>query len=281
VSWWYAPPTTPAEAATASATIAEILAWADAYHVRVGSWPSAYSGPIAEAPPGTNWKLVDNGLRYGSRGLPGKSSLAQLLAEHRGHRNIMALPRLTVALILRWADAWRRRTGGWPLIESGPIPEATDGDTWKDIDTALRMGLRGLRPGRSLPPLLARRRGVRNLPGTPPLTVDPILEWADAHHRATGRWPRLDSGPVIGQPGETWNAVQSALCIGARGLPGGSSLAQLLQEHRGVRNKSRLPGLTVKQVLAWADAHHRRTGAGSIELNSKRKGSNDGDCHEW
>jgi hypothetical protein len=237
-----------------------VLTWTDAHRDRTGSWPNAFSGVIPEAPLGTNWRQVDNALRYGLRGPHGRSSLAQLLAEHRGHRNIMALPRLTVALILRWADAWHRRTGEWPLIHSGPIPDATAGDTWKDIDTALRQGLRGLRSGRSLPQVLAQRRGVRYLHSTPPLTVETILAWAGSHHVTTGRWPRVDSGPVAGQPGETWLAVQSALDQGTRGLPGGSSLAQLLQQRRGVRNKSRLPRLTKRKILAWADAHQRRTG---------------------
>jgi hypothetical protein len=240
-------------------TVAEVLTWTDAHRDRAGSWPNAFSGPIPEAPLGTNWRQVDNALRYGHRGLPDGCSLAQLLAEHRGHRNIMALPGLTVARVLRWADAWHRRTGAWPIAASGPIPEAP-GDTWHTVNIALREGLRGLRGRRSLPQLLAQRRGVRNLPGTPALTVETILAWAGAHHTATGQWPRLNSGPVIDQPGETWNAVQSALWIGARGLAGGSSLALLLQEHRGVRNKSRLPRLAERRILAWADAHHRRTG---------------------
>jgi hypothetical protein len=115
---------------------------------------------------------------------------------------------------------------GWLASnQSGPIPEATHGDTWKDIDTALRLGLRGLHPGRSLPQLLARSKGARNLPGTPPLTVELILRWADRHKLRTGAWPRINSGPVIGQPGETWAAVQAVLANGARGLRGGSSLA--------------------------------------------------------
>jgi hypothetical protein len=219
-------------------TVAEVLAWADAHRNRTGRWPNAYTGPIPEAPLGTTWKLVDNGLRYGSRGLPGKSSLAKLLAEHRGHRNIGALPRLTVDQILCWADAWHRRTGSWPLIASGPIPEAP-GDTWHTINVALRYGRRGFRGRRSLPQLLARRRGVRNLPGTPPLTVKLIVQWIEEHHRATGRWPHVNAGPVAGQPGETWQAVQSALWIGARGLPGGSSLAKVLRKHFGVVNRYR------------------------------------------
>ncbi len=38
-------------------------------------------------------------------------------------------------------------------------------------------------------------------------------------------------------PGETWAALDQ----GAHGLPGGSSLARLLEEHRGVRNKALWP----------------------------------------
>jgi hypothetical protein len=34
----------------------------------------------------------------------------------------------------------------------------------------------------------------------------------------------------------------------------------LLEQQRGVRNKKHLPPFTVSQVLAWADAHHHRTG---------------------
>jgi hypothetical protein len=54
--------------------------------------------------------------------------------------------------------------------------------------------------------------------------------------------------------------VQAALDNGTRGLRGGSSLAQLLQECRGARNKSNLPRLTEAGILAWADAHYQRTG---------------------
>jgi hypothetical protein len=220
-------------------TVAEVLTWADAHRDRAGRWPNAYSGPIPEAPLGTSWRQVDNGLRYGSRGLPGKSSLAQLLAEHRGHRHVGALPRLTVVAILAWADAWHQRTGEWPVRESGLIPEATAGDMWKDIDNALIHGLRGFRRGQSLPQLLARRAGARNLHTIPRLTIKTILRWIEGHHGATGRWPTVYSGPVAGQPGENWHMVNSALDKGLRGLPGGSSLAKVLRKHFGVVNRYR------------------------------------------
>src|SRR6516165_8847781 len=87
------------------------------------------------------------------------------------------------------------------------------------------------------------------------LTVPLILRWADAHRQRTGSWPHARSGPVDGAPGQTWGAVNRALARGGRGLPGGSSLARLLGESRGRRDRA--PALDAGQILLWADAHFR------------------------
>jgi hypothetical protein len=63
--------------------------------------------------------------------------------------------------------------------------------------------------------------------------VEQILAWADAHHARTGRWPTSASGPVADAPGERWRNIDGALRYGRRGLPGGGSLARLLDRHRG------------------------------------------------
>src|SRR5262249_16467744 len=125
---------------------------------------------------------------------------------------------------------------------------------------ALRTGQRGLPGGTSVARLLAARRGVRTRMYAPPLMRQQILAWARAHRRRTGAWPSARSGPVVEAPGETWRAVDEALRSGQRGPRGGRSLAQLLAHAAGARNRTSLPPLTLKQVLAWADAHHRRTG---------------------
>jgi hypothetical protein len=65
----------------------------------------------------------------------------------------------------------------------------------------------------------------------PPLTVEQILAWADAHHARTGRWPTAASGPVEGAPGEVWAYINTSLARGHRGLPWGSSLSRLLARH--------------------------------------------------
>ncbi len=240
-------------------SVSEVLAWADAHHRRTGEWPRCQSGLVPDGPPGENWRRIDNALRYGLRGLPGGSSLAQVLAQERQARNHLGAASLTEALVLAWADAHHGRTGRWPTHSCGPV-EGAPGETWRGLDLALRAGHRSLPGGSSLARLLARERAARNRKGLAPLTVGQVLAWCDAHRGRTGAWPRHDSGPIAGAPGETWEGVDVALREGLRGLPGGSSLAQVLADGRGARNRAALPRLTEAQVLAWCDSHRGRAG---------------------
>ena len=236
----------------------QILGWADAHHKRTRQWPKLNTGSIPEAK-GESWSSVNSALRRGIRGLTGGSSLAQMLLEKRNVRNHLHLPKLAVEQILAWADTHHAHTGQWPTTKSGLI-EDTAGENWAKISAALVEGLRGLSPGSSLAQLLAQHRGVRNTSAPPSLTIEQILKWAHTHYERTGKWPRQNSGSIPESHGETWTAVELALSRGRRGLLGNSSLAQLLAAHRGLRNKSSLPELTVQQVLLWAHAHHLRVG---------------------
>jgi len=116
------------------------------------------------------------------------------------------------------------------------------------------------------------------------LTIATILGWADAHHAATGRWPTRRSGPIRQAAfSESWAAISQALKKGHRSLPGGQTLAQLLQEHRGLEPRLSAEGalrsarvfqrlraerlkcngrvtLSVERILGWADAHRAATG---------------------
>ncbi len=200
-----------------------VLAWADAHHARHGKWPTCESGKI----PGTdhNWLRIDSWLRHGYRGLPDGSSLARLLAKHRGVRVGRRPPHLSEKRILAWANAYFAAHGKWPTRDSGPIPGTTE--TWGAVVSAVSKGNRGLRRAFPWVQLLARRRGVRNLAGLPPLKEKDIVAWAKAHLKAIGRWPSRDSGPIAQSPGNTWAAIDKALKDAGRGLKGGSSLARL------------------------------------------------------
>jgi hypothetical protein len=179
----------------------------------------------------------------------------------------MRRPKLTHGTILRWAGAYRARTGRWPTNLSGRIPDSP-GDTWNAIDMALRQGLRGLRRGGSLSQLLKRRRGLKRNSWVPPLTERLIVRWARRHCKRTGRWPTVHSGPVAESPGITWGNVHECLRVGWRVLPGGTTLSQLLAPLKAADRPpapdpepSTLPGpaFTVEGILAWADAWHART----------------------
>ena len=239
-------------------TILGILGWADAYEEAAGKWPSKSSGPIATTK-FESWSKVDNALRMGLRGLPGGSSLAMLLADKRGVRNIRNLPQLSAEIILKWADHHFEKTGKWPTRKSGKVLLA-DGENWQAIDVAMTLCARGFTNKTSLAQVLATHRGVRNRKKLPPLSEEHILAWADAHFQRTGSWPTGTGGPIVEAPGETWTAVNVALSHGQRRLPGGSSLPLLLAEKRGARNTWTIPTLSIEQILMWADDYHHRCG---------------------
>ena len=116
------------------------------------------SGKIIDAP-GETWRAVESALRNGRRGLPGGSSLARFLHEHRKKCNPKSKPPLTLKKILAWADAYHEHTGKWPTAKSGPVADAPD-ETWNGIEDALRQAGRGLRRRESLRRLLIRKRDV-------------------------------------------------------------------------------------------------------------------------
>ena len=137
--------------------------------------------------------------------------------------------------------------------------------------------LRGLRVRTSLAKLLKKHRRVERHVRMPPLTVEYILALADEHHRQTGSWPNVNSGPIKGAPGDSWLRIDSALQKGTRGLPGRLTLAKLLMENRGVWRRQYRPRLTKKQILAWADEHHRRHG----QWPTRGSGNVDGQQETW
>lgn len=235
--------------------ISKILEWADRYYADHGRWPNSKSGAID----GTRetWSGVNAALNTGVRGLRGGGSLSRLLAKKRGRRSHLDARPLSHELILKWADAYRSKHGRWPTRYSGEIPGTSD--TWMKVDGALKECLRGLATRTSLAELLANNRSARNRVSLPPLSNTQILAWADAYADRHGELPTAKSGRVEGSA-ETWSGIAAAMRGGMRGLAGDITLAELLSRHRGKRNLSRRPQLTVEQILQWADEFQHRTG---------------------
>jgi hypothetical protein len=237
--------------------VAQILDWADAHYIATGRWPVRSSGPVIVVPD-ENWLNIDQALRVGVRGLPGGDSLVRLLSRTRGACGPAARTPLTEDRIIAWAREYQRAAGQWPDSTSGPVA-GCPGETWAAVNGALRFGRRGLPGGETLYRLLARCCGFRHPTEMPALDVGKILNWADQHRLRTGDWPRPSDGAVVEAPDESWRAIDGALREGRRGLTGGASLARLLADCRGRRNKSCLPTLTTTQILRWAKAYHART----------------------
>lgn len=148
------------------------------------------------------------------------------------------VPPLSEDRILAWARVHHARHGELPNACSGAIGGAV-GETWNGVDRALRKGSRGLSGGSSLLRLLREQLhlAVPPAPKNSRLSVRQILRWADLHHAHFGIWPRWNSGPVRDSPGELWRRIDCALTQGTRGLPGGSSLLELLKAHGRVSQR--------------------------------------------
>ena len=169
-----------------------------------------------------------------------------------------------------------------------------DDEAWSEIDASLRRGRRGLPGGSSLARLLAEERGVTE-GANPEAPAERLRAWeAEQFGKCPPRLLRgsgqgraatirltTRSDPDVGRrpPRRHWPVASTQLrsrarapgaemggCRirasgeGYRGLEGGTTLADVLQEHRGVRNKQNLPRLDVEQILAWADAEREATG---------------------
>jgi glutaredoxin len=89
-------------------------------------------------------------------------------------------------------------------------------------------------PGRRLRPGRPARTETAEAPPHEAPAPDQILEWADAYHARTGRWPRWGSGPVTDAPGcaVTWAMVDRSLRGPASRQRVGSGLGRFLSEHR-------------------------------------------------
>src|SRR5262245_12430504 len=117
-----------------------ILMWCDDHHTRTGNWPNQNAGDVLMTVC-ENWQAIDMALRHGSRGLPGGSSLAKLLARCRGYRNKKGLPRLTEGVIAALADIHHWWTGEWPTRDSGKVSASpVPGETWARLNDALIVG---------------------------------------------------------------------------------------------------------------------------------------------
>ena len=162
---------------------------------------------------------------------------------------------LNLQQVLELADSWSNLKGRWPKRADGYVSEGYS-LTWSQINGWL---LRNEQT--SLANLLLEERAAPHHLARPSLSIDEILDWALVHHSETGHWPTFKSGGVIGNPNESWSAVQSALVSGTRGLIGGSSIEKILFEKFGVIGVRAGRTLTREKVKNLVNQHFNLTGS--------------------
>jgi hypothetical protein len=239
-------------------TTEHIKGWVTAFYDRTGEYPTHLSGEIL----GTNgetWGGVDAAMKTGSRGFDGDYSLARLLEDEFGVRNVKNPPRLTKELIRGWILEHHTKLGNYPTSASGIIAGTND-ETWQAVNLALWIGRRGLPGGSSLAQFLEEEFRVRNRGNLPQLRRTHIRAWIMEWYKNKCKYPTRNDAEIPGSNGETWSGVDDALRTGRRGLLGGTSLAQFLEEEFKVRNRLRSLPLRLNQIKQWSMAWRERTG---------------------
>ena len=244
-------------------TIDLITDWIGQYIEKHRKQPNRNSGSIAFAPEsyeGITWPTVDAALKNGSRGLPGGSSLADLIQEKFGIMNPANLPPLIKDMIVKWVTQHIAKHGEKPLRSSGPVEFATDdyeGITWAAVDSAFKQGSRGLPCGSSLASFIEEEFGIVNPANLVPLTEEMIVQWVTQYIEKSNKKPSRDSGvvdfAVIPYEGITWALIDAALKGGSRGLPEGSSLTKLIEKKFGIRGYHSPPPLPKELIISWVE----------------------------
>jgi hypothetical protein len=100
------------------------------------------------------------------------------------------------------------------------VPEGPAGETWRRVDNALRLGLRGLQRGSSLARLLEQQRGV------------PARRGRRRSARAEQAWRLRQEGLTLAEVGRrlgvSWQSVWQMLHRMARRAQTGSGCGQAL-----------------------------------------------------
>ena len=241
-----------------------IIEKAKEYKEKHNQWPSEYSDEIE----GTKelWSRIDKALYNGFRGLPGGSSLNQLLIKHGLKEKQLDL---TEEWIIEKAKEYQENheDGMLPYLTSGKV-EGTN-ESWRNLSANLKKGHRGLPGGISLPELFIKH-GLKEKQLD--LTEEWIIEKAKEYKKKHEKWPSDSSGEIEGTI-EKWKNIDAALSNGDRGLSEGSSIHKLLVKHKLKIKKKQ--NLTEAIIIKWAKAHKKKHGNWPTQNSGDIKGTED------
>jgi hypothetical protein len=261
----------------AELTEERILGWIRLFHEKEGRWPSCDDRPVWERDaekgwvvvPGKRWGTLDAALRSGAFSLTGGSSLQKLRAAH-GLVSGDKLP-LSAEVLIRWIGIFQRKEGRCPTGKDTCVWEEDSAgafillknESWKAIDSAIYLGLRGLKGLRGL--TLHTFKQKHGLGDCRTLTEEQLVAWIRKFRERQGKWPSDSDTTVWDQdergewfivPGESWGALDSTLGKGTRGLAHlkGQSLSKLRRRHGLHEDRSE------EQIVRWIRLFHEKEG---------------------
>ncbi len=109
-----------------------------------GTYPSVQSKEQVPGLPNENWNAIDMAGRKGHKGLQKGMSLSKIKKKHGLKKE------LSVELIVEAILAYQKIHGKYPVSDTkDPVPGMPE-DTWKALNSAGAVGIRGLKKGRTL-----------------------------------------------------------------------------------------------------------------------------------
>ena len=232
-------------------TVEQLKEWMEIYYEYKGKYPSNIGKKSVykrsdkggfDVAEGDDWSNIDRALERGEIvGLTEKMTLADFKVKF-GYKSAD----LTVDQVKEWIEIFYEYKGKYPSQHDKEVFERDENggyrvveeEVWQEIGTALYNGSRGL------PEIpfgeFKKKYGYENK-----YSEEKIKDWVEIFYEVKGKYPsqedkhvyeRDEEGGYRVVEGESWNAINSALYKGFRGLEGGSSLAKFKQE-RGFIDK--------------------------------------------
>lgn len=245
----------------------ELSQWITSHYAFFRELPNAKCGKIGASGNRFTWQEVQSILMHGWEDVPAGTTLSVYLKKYR----FSHIP-LTVDQVLHWIDDYRLYAGEFPEARGVEMILGANGETWKDIDRALREGQRGLPSGSEACTLaefirrhrLSEDKPKRENPVLANLNKDAIVAWAREFDRAFGRLPRATDGAIPGTD-ETWAGINAAMSDGTRGFEGGLTLRQFLGQYfdttpRVGRPKNPNKVINRANILHWIEEYREEHG---------------------
>ncbi len=203
----------------------KIVEAAREYYKLYGKLPTGESREPVPGLKGESWIALYMACYKGFRTLTKGRTLSMILAPLR--KELGLTNTLTEAAIIEAAREFYKIHGKLPNQASEESVPGMNGESWRQIDAACRLGYRSLTKGRTLIKILEPLK--RELGLSSDLSQTAIIAAAREFYKLQGCLPSCSSREQVpGLNGDTWFSIDDAARHGRRSLTQGTSLSKIL-----------------------------------------------------